>query len=621
MSGIAGIFNRDGAAVDRALLQALTRSLSFRGPDSCDSWWDGPVGLGHTLLRTTRECPAEHQPAALDGRFSITADARLDSRMALMRELALSERAVADPISDAELILHSYAAWGEDCVARLRGDFTFGIWDAREKNLFCARDHFGIRPFYYAEIGSLFLFSNTLNCIRVHPDISGELNEAAVADFLLFGLNCDNSATTFRDIRRLPPAYTLCVTPSEIHLKRYWSAPTDGRIRYRREDDYIEHFQTVLHAAVADRMRTDRVGILLSGGLDSSSVAAMARELAITSRCTADLRAFTSVYDSLELDGDRIHAGQAAEFLKIPLRLKPLDSLQPFDPQHDANLHCPEPVDDPFFAGLSEEIRSIAAECRVALSGEGNDNLMDFEIWPYWKDLLRERDWGNASVIAFHYARIKSPLGSAALRRFKRFFRKDTRLPALPNWIAADFAQRVDLVARWKEGNKIPVPEGGFHPICPRGHASLAIPHWTRFFELENAGVTRQPVEICYPFLDLRVVNFLLAIPPFPWFFEKMLLREAMIGKLPETVRRRPKTPFAQDPLFQRLARHENGHEHGIIWSEELDQFVDRRLLPPFRGKNSPEGLRALLRPHCLNFWLQTARGVRYNFCAEARHG
>ncbi|HYL45400.1 MAG TPA: asparagine synthase-related protein [Candidatus Limnocylindrales bacterium] len=621
MSGIVGIFNREGSAVDRALLQALTRFLSFRGPDSCDSWWDGPVGLGHTLLRTTRDCPAERQPAALDGRFSITADARLDSRLELMRELALSGRAAAEPVSDAELILHAYAAWGEDCVTRLCGDFAFAIWDARQKTLFCARDHFGIRPFYFAGIGPLFLFSNTLNCLRAHPEISGELNEAAVADFLLFGLNCDNSATTFRDIRRLPPAHTLKVAPGEIRLKRYWSAPTDGRIRYRREDDYIEHFQMLLQAAVADRMRTDRVGILLSGGLDSSAVAAMAREVSGAARCPTELRAFTSVYESLEGEGDRVHAAQMAEFLNISHRMKPLDSLQPFDSKNDASLHCPEPVEDPFFAGLPEEIRLIAAECRVALSGEGNDNLMDFEVWPYWKDLLKHGDWGAASAIAFQYAQLKSPIGPAVRRRFMRFFAKEENPPAIPNWIAADFARRVDLAARWRQGNKISVPEGGLHPICPKGHASLDVPHWTRFFELENAGVTRQPVEIGYPFLDLRVVNFLLAIPPFPWFFQKFLLREAMVGRMPETVRRRPKTPLAVDPLFQHLAAYDNQQVESPEWTEELNQFVDRRLLPPFRGESNPEGLRSLLRPHCLNFWLQTARGVRYNFYAEARHG
>ena len=110
------------------------------------------------------------------------------------------------------MILHAYATWREECVDHLRGDFAFALWDARERKLFCARDHFGIKPFFYSAIERQFLFSNTLNCLRAHPDVSDELNEAAIGDFLLFGLNCEIATTTFRDIQRLPPAHFMVVT-------------------------------------------------------------------------------------------------------------------------------------------------------------------------------------------------------------------------------------------------------------------------------------------------------------------------------------------------------------------------------------------------------------------------
>ena len=124
----------------------------------------------------------------------------------------------------------------------------------------------------------MVIFSNTLDCVRLHPEISKELNESAIADFLLFGLNCDEATTTFRDIRRLPPAHLLSVSGDGIRLERYWHVPTDGRIRYHRPDEYVEHFQSVMHAAVADRLRITRAGIWLSGGMDSSSIAATARD-------------------------------------------------------------------------------------------------------------------------------------------------------------------------------------------------------------------------------------------------------------------------------------------------------------------------------------------------------
>jgi len=173
---------------------------------------DGSIGLGHAMLRTTRESLGERQPANLDGRFWIVADARLDGRPEFIVELQRSGRVVRPDAPDCELILHAYAAWGSPCVEHLRGDFSFAIWDARNKQLFCARDHFGIKPFYYVQRGNLLLFSNTLNCVRTHPEVSGELNDVAIGDFLLFGLNCDNATTSFRDIQRLPPAHCLTIS-------------------------------------------------------------------------------------------------------------------------------------------------------------------------------------------------------------------------------------------------------------------------------------------------------------------------------------------------------------------------------------------------------------------------
>ena len=181
--------------------------------------------------------------------------------------------------------------------------------------LSCARDQFGVKPFYYADLGDLFFLSNTLDCVRLHPDVSGELNDAAVADFLLFGLNHDVATTTFRDIRRLPPAHFLSVSAERLRVERYWSAPVDGRIRYRHADEYVEHFQVLLQAAVADRLRINRAGILLSGGMDSSSIASVARELSGRPGGTTDLRAYTVVYDSLVPDREREYAREVAAFL------------------------------------------------------------------------------------------------------------------------------------------------------------------------------------------------------------------------------------------------------------------------------------------------------------------
>jgi asparagine synthase (glutamine-hydrolysing) len=616
VSGIVGIFERSAAPVDRGLLQALAHFLSQRGPDGRGTWSQGAISLGQTMLRTTRESQIERQPASLDGQLWITADARIDCREELEKKLEQQGRGAASrTTTDSDLILRAYAAWGADCVQHLRGDFAFAIWDARKKLLFCARDHFGVKPFYYSDLGERFLFSNTLNCLRQHPDVSDDLNDAAIGDFLLFGLNCDAATTTFRDIRRLPAAHAMTVNSEGLRIQRYWSAPTEGRIRYRRAEDYVEHFQILLQAAVADRTRVERVGILLSGGLDSATIAATARELA---DATLDLRAYTVVYESLIPDQDREHARRVAEFLRIPLQCIPMDRLQPFERWDDPEVSSPEPVDDPFFAGLFDQFRRIAVDCRVVLSGEGPDNLMHFQMWPFTRDLVRNREWGSLFRETSRYLRLRPSVVPGLRRRMQGLFGKDPTAPVYPRWLVPEFARRLNLKDRAREWSELPAARP--HPVLPKAHASLSLPHWSAMFEHENAGVTGCPVEVRHPFLDLRVVNFLLALPPFPLFFEKQLLREVVAGRLPENVRTRRKTPLASSPLSTHLRQTQPRWMDKMAWDAQMDLYVNRTAHAAFRNETSSELTQSAVRPLCLNFWLQSARKVRYNLRAEVRN-
>ena len=620
MSGIVGIYHRNGAPIERTLLQSLVDFLSYRGPDSRDCWMDRSIGLGHAMLRTTRESLGERQPSNLEGRFWITADARLDNRAELTAELQRSGRAVRPNAPDSELILHAYAMWGTPCVEHLRGDFSFGVWDTRNNQLFCARDHFGIKPFYYTQRQGLFVFSNTLNCMRMHPDVSGELNDAAIGDFLLFGLNYNTATTSFRDIQRLPPAHSLSISAEGINIKRYWAPPTDGRIRYSKPEEYVENFQSLLQAAVEDRLRTDRVGILLSGGLDSSSVAAVTKEVSGKCGQKTEIRGYTSVFESLIPDEEGRYSREVGKFLEIPIQFQALDRVELFEGWDDPELSLPEPLDNPLLGGFLESCRSISADCRVLLSGEGSDNLMDFQMWPYAGDLRRRGEWRRLLTELANYIWVRPFPWRGIRARFLRLFGKEPGMPAFPEWISRDFAKDMKLKERWKEWGMHPnLPLE--HPIHPRAHASLSLPQWTHMFEQENAGVTRFPVETRYPFLDLRIVNFLLALPPFPWFFQKMLLREAMTGRLPESVRMRPKTPVQSDTLSEQFRRTGIERLKQMPWSKDIDKYIDRSALIPPHGKMNPEQLSNSLRPYCLNIWLQSARRIRYNMHAEGKNG
>jgi len=203
-------------------------------------------------------------------------------------------------------------------------------------------------------------------------------------------------------------------------------------------------------------------------------------------------------------------------------------------------------------------------------------------------------------------------------RRLQRFLGQDSSVPQFPSWLAPELKRHLDLEQRWREGSNR--PRGAEHPIVPKAHASLSLPQWSRLFEIADPGTTHCQVEERYPFLDLRVVNFVLALPPFPWLFQKRLLREAMAGHLPENIRRRPKTPLEGDPLVETLRRPEASWINRARWSEEIEPYVVTSALPVLSEQKHSEIASLAIRPHCLNFWLQSDRRVRYKLGAEVRN-
>lgn len=605
MSGIVGIVHSEGTPVDSDVLRRMTNWLSFRGPDAQDVWADGPVGLGHALLSHANDSAPERQPATLDGRTWIVADVRLDARRELVEALRSSGGEANLSDSDPKLLLHAYEAWGESCLDHLLGDFVFAIWGAPRSELFCACDHFGIKPFYFAEVDHSFIFSNTLDCLRLHPAVSDRLNDAAIADFLLFGMNYDPASTSFADIRRLPRAHLLRWSASGLQVREYWRPPTDGAIHYQRRQDYIEHFNELLTKAVDDRLRTDKVGILLSGGLDSSSIAVVAQELAREKYPALQLRAFTSIYERLIPDRDEPAARMVATALRIPLHRWPVDAGGIFEGWENPQLHWPEPVDDPFACRSLDEVKAIARHVRVLFSGEGSDNLMKFEMARHLRELWREARAGRALLdLSEHvWQRFRAPDGlRGPLRRIQRLFSPRDPRPPFPHWIQPELVARLNLKARWND------PLGDLpwraHPRRPTGYGSLFLPQWDYMFRQEEAQATHEPVEMRYPFLDLRLVNYLLAIPSMPWLFRKYLLREAMRGRLPEAIRTRPKTPLQGDPSLPALRNADLGSILKMQRARQFEHYIDEAKLPSLAVEMSSEEAELRIRPICLNSWL-----------------
>ena len=553
MSGIVGILRTDGAPIDPKLIQRLTASLALRGPDKQDTWSFGRVALGHALFRTTDEAEHERQPLTLDGQVWIVADARVDARQDLIHALGHNRERISSERSDAELILRAYLRWGEECVEHLLGDFAFAIWDNRQQRLFCARDHMGVKPFYYACVGRSVIFASALEALRLHPQVSDRLNDLAIADFLLFGFNQDHATTSFEDIQRLPPAHTLTWSESSIAIRRYWTLPIEEPLYLRQDSDYVDLYRALVRQAVSDRLRTDRVSVFMSGGLDSSGLAASALDVLDGQATPKPVKAFTFVYDRLIPDSEREYAGMVAAHLGIPICFYPLDEDGWYP---EAAAETPEPTVT--LTNRTAELRAysdMAGHSRVAFHGEGPDNALVYEWEPHLRYLIRNRRVTRlaADLVKHLIAHKRVPIVPTIPRMIRdRRGRLDFE-PVFPPWIASDLVDRLQLVDRWQRFYARAISP---HPVRPRGYKSLLTAQWQSLFETLEPAYTGVSMEVRHPYVDIRVLRFLLRVPAIPWCRVKRLQRESLRGVVPEAVRRRPKSPLTRNPGYVRSRRH-----------------------------------------------------------------
>jgi asparagine synthase (glutamine-hydrolysing) len=596
MSGILAVLRTDGASVDPVLVRRMTESLTLRGPDAQATWFDGQIGLGHTLLKSTFESETESQPFSFDGKTWIVADGRVDARDELIHALSRDGVGISKNSPDVELILRAYICWGERCVERLLGDFAFAIWDGPKRRLFCARDHMGVKPFYYARIGPWLLVSSTLESLRSHEHVSNTLNDLAIADFLLFGTNQDSATTSFRDIQRLPPAHTLTWSESGLNVRRYWTLPMEEPVYYRQDRDCIDQFNELMHRAVSDRLRTDRVGVFMSGGLDSTGLAAAAAK-ALSNRAGAEpVRAFTCVFDSLMADSEREYAGAAASYVDIPIQFYAMDE--------QAGWVFPPPSESQEPVGMMgnpgrETTRlhsDIATHSRVAFYGEGPDNALCYEWSAHLSYLKRHKRVARLALdVGKHFlAHKKVPMLARLPRGLRRSRPLNQEKSSFPMWLAPDLVNRLELRNRWQE---FQAGARSAHPARPRGYGSLLIPQWQSMFETLEPSYTRVPLEVRHPYVDIRVLRFMLRVPNVPWCRDKHLQREALRGVVPEVIRRRKKAPLQGNPQYERVLQF--GFPDSALTSK-LGVYGDVRKM----SRTSVASVSTDLRLVALSRWL-----------------
>jgi asparagine synthase (glutamine-hydrolysing) len=607
VSGFAGVVTLDGAPPDTHLLERTARTLAFRGPDGTHIISKPGAGFCFTFLRTgpAPQCPS--QPCSLDGRIWLLGDVRLDGRNDLRRKLEQHGDAFDGDPTDEELILRAWRRWREDSLPDLIGDYSFALWDAEARQLWCARDLMGARPFFYAQGGDQLYFSNTLSAIRCAPDISNALDDHFIGDFLLEGWNSEGSRTAFRDVSRLPSGHVLRYSSTGLDVRRFTSVPIEVPLQLKSVEEYIEQFGTLLEQAIAERLPPGNAAIFMSGGLDSTSVAGLAVRSARSRNLPLSLRAYNVHYESLFDDEEQRYAAIAARHIGIPIDVQVADFCLPYAGWDDDSLPlAPEPFHEPFRLLYIEQNRRIAEQAHVAFNGYGGDGVLTGQAWPYLVDLFRSLRLATAIRVFCGYFLANGrfpPLRGGFRSRWRRWSRRIDPMDGYPQWLAPEFEKQVCLRQRWRDLRQ---PPQDFHPWYPTAFTALNTSYWPSLLECEDAARTAAPVEARSPLLDVRVQRFLLRVPPVSLCIDKELLRVAGRGLLPQEILARPKTPLVGDPLVLQIEKRLWNPPPLAASGTAIDMFVNCDKLGEITGNSDLFSPWRDLLPLSLQYWLKS---------------
>ena len=623
MSGIAAIFNLDGRPVERRQLEPMLDAMAHRGPDGIGRFYNDQSALGHAMLRVTPESFEEVQPLCDEtGALRITFDGRIDNRGEL-RELVEAAGARVRSDTDPELVLKAYQSLGEDCVRKMLGDFAFVIWDSNRRRLFCARDHSGVRPFYYYCDAKTFLAASELQQIIRYPGLPQEPNEGLVGEYLT-GKLITREETLYRGVMRLAPAHMMIVTDHGPQISSYYNLDPSRPIRYRTDEQYSAHFLEIFKDALRCRMRASNgVAAELSGGLDSSSIVCTAQSMIRAGEVAVPrFEAFSLVYNEPTSD-ERFYANEAASMSDVKLNW-----IQPYEIDMQASIdgvrRCREWGEDPNGAQLRNLRQSVADKgMRVLLTGLGGDEWLTGSQY-YYAELLSEfrfaelmrllkTDWRFGIPGSPGHNRLKLLLwwGLRPMLPDKLRQRLSSLVPRerFPAFIPKEFARRIDLLGRMRVLRDRPAGMS----FSQRSVHDQFVDGWmAHVMELEDRHSAQVGIEEWHPFYDLRLIEFCFSIPEDQRTcnnYIKYVLRNAMKGLLPENIRSRlTKGEFSETVvrLFDRVGgAHFYDHltiaEKGWVDSD-LARKVAKERLSNFGRSN----LWPLLNAFAIEVWYNT---------------
>lgn len=616
MSGITGIFYRNGKDIDPELIKKMNDKISHRGPDGSAIWFEGPIALGHQMLYTTQESLKENLPFHDEKiGLTITADARIDNRTELSEKLSIEDKS---DVSDSYFILKSYEKWGEKCPEYLLGDFAFAIWDTNENKLFCARDHMGVRPFYYYVSDDIFVFSSEIKSLFCIPEIPYDLNELRLALYLI-PIFRERRLTFYKNISRLPAANIITISNQQTENRKYWDLDPDLEIKMSSDEEYVKKFLEIFCESINCRLRTPfPIGFELSGGMDSSSIVCTAKKVLNENHELSNINTYSKTYETIPESDESyfiksvVNSGGIKPcFLKgdqIPL-LSKMDEIFSF---YD------EPFDEPIMAISWNFYKKMHDDkIKVVFSGLGGDTTL-YRGRNYLKELAMKFQWVQLykEIKGFssrfnkkqYYVILNQVLFPLTPEFLKKIYRYVKNINPLYDFVLIN----KELIEKLNLKKKIEVygnpfstennsKESHYSTLCSGAHQY--------FLEISNQRSAAFSIENRYPFFDKRLIEFCYALPTEQKFrdgWDRIILRRAMENILPKENQWRPNKVYFNPVIKKNFLIFNDEYKNNI---ESIQKFVDIKYVKNMLNRNKferyPSDLINITRITILRLWVE----------------
>ncbi len=585
MCGIAGIVQFSGPLNPNAIWQ-MTRSLRHRGPDDegyllvnhRPTPYGGPdtpgtlglpsieraapgdyhVAFGHRRLSILDLSPAGHQPMVSDdGSCWVIFNGEIYNYIELREEL-IGRGYRFHSGSDTEVILAAYREWGPDCVRRFTGMFAFALWDATRRHVFCARGHFGIKPFYYWYDGRQFRFASEIKALLADGAVAPVAHDHMVFDYLADGRLDHTSETFFRGIYQLPPAHYLLLdlnqpAPRQLAPTHYWDLNPERDVTGWDDGQYARRFGKLLEDSIRIQLRSDvAIGTCLSGGLDSSTIVCIVNRLlredgASLSQIGDRQKTFSSCFEDRRFD--------ERKYIEEVLKVTGAESNFVFPDVRELMDEVPKLIwhqDEPFtstsiYAQWSVFRRAAERGVKVMLDGQGGDELLagypDYTPFFLLDELYQGslatflREWSRHRVGPRPTARAMIGIATSAWMNKPKQYLKQWLRPPSPQrypWVAPGFTRAYAWSEDWAERKYQDLLRERLHRELLGGLSSL--------LRYEDRNSMAFSIEARVPFLDRRLAEFVFGLPADQRIRDgltKYVLREATRGVLPEPIRAR----------------------------------------------------------------------------------